>query len=88
MTVPRWVMVRAEYPSASFEVGPEDLRILINALSEHSAYYKNREAAGGVAGEESARIKDMLNTLYDLRHELEMGFGPRPTTKKEAWAVP
>ncbi len=87
MTVPRWVMVRAEYPSAAFEIGPEDLTILFNALRDHQRFYVNREEASGVEREESVRIKAMLHTLDDLRRELDMQFR-RPETVKTITAIP
>jgi hypothetical protein len=87
MTVPRWSMVQAEYPAASFEIGPEDLSILFNALQDHQRFYVNREDAGGLPREESVRIKAMLHTLDDLRRELDRTFR-RPETIKTITAIP
>jgi hypothetical protein len=87
MTVTRWTMVQAQYPAASFEIGPEDLHILFNALQDHQRYYVNREEAGGLPREESVRIKAMLHTLDDLRRELDMQM-IRPETVKTIRALP
>jgi len=85
MTVPRWTMVRAEYPAASFEIGPEDLSILFNALQDHQRYYVHRDDSG-MPQEESVRIKAMLQTLDDLRRELDRTFR-RPETVKTITAI-
>jgi hypothetical protein len=81
MTVPRWTRVHAEYPSAAFEIGPEDLRILFNALRDHEHYYELRQEVGGEPRDESVRIKAMLQTLNDLRRELDMQVNQARTIK-------
>lgn len=82
MTVGRWVTVKAEYPSASIEVGPEDLDILLSGLGALRSYYPN----GAKDEEYYERMKNLGSDLTNLRHELYERFGPRPKTKKEAWA--
>jgi hypothetical protein len=87
MTVPRWTWVNAEYPSAAFEVGPEDLMLLRRALQDHLRYYDTREAVGGGPREESDRIKSMLHSIDDLRRELDMQV-QRSATVKTVTAIP
>ena len=87
MTVPRWSIVHAEYPAASFEIGPEDLSILLNALRDHERLYMHLDGTTGEPRDESVRIKAMLHTLDDLRRELDMQFR-RPETVKTITAIP
>lgn len=80
MTVGRWITVRAEYPSASIEVGPEDVELLIQAVGLLRQYQV------GADEEYQERTKNMMSALGNLRHELYERFGPHPQTKKEAYA--
>ena len=80
MTVQRWVRVRADYPSASIEVGPEDIDILISALGALRSFTAREDE------EYLERMKNLGSDLTNLRRELYEPFAPSPKTKKEAYA--